>query len=319
MSKIDSEASGWAARLDRGLSHDEEIALETWLGADRRHQGAFLRQRAALSLLDRARALHGKPVAPVDGSLPEEIDVAPSRRRLLQYGTGLAAMLTGGIAWQLWPRARRITTDVGEIRHIPLEDGSVALVNSRSALQISFTERRRDVTLASGEAWFQVAKNRARPFTVSAGPAVAQAVGTAFDVRRHADSTEIIVTEGTVKVWPLAASNEAILVEAGHRAVVDRFGNFQRASLDSRASDQRLAWREGRIVLDKVTLGAAVEEFNRYHVEQLEIDPSLSDREVVGWFSTDDLDGFATTAASLVGGRVERDGSTLRIKKLQAE
>lgn len=319
MSKIDSEASRWAARLDRGLSHDEELALEAWLDADRRHQGAFLRQRAALSLLDRARALHGKSIEPIDESLPEEFVAVPSRRRLLQYGTGLAAMLTGGIAWQLWPKARRITTDVGEIRHIPLEDGSVALVNSRSALRIAFTEHRRDVTLTSGEAWFQVAKNRARPFTVSAGPAVAQAVGTAFDVRRHADSTEIIVTEGTVKVWPLAASHEAVLVEAGHRAVVDRFGALQRDLLDGRASDQRLAWREGRIVLDKMTLGAAVEEFNRYHVEQLEVDPSLSDREVVGWFSTDDLDGFATTAASLVGGHVERDGSTLRIKKSQVE
>ncbi|WP_240502190.1 FecR family protein [Sphingomonas panacis] len=315
MSKIDTEASEWAARLDRGLTADEEITLNQWLSADRRHQGAFLRQRAALSLLDRARALRGKPIEPVVGNENEEIDDAPSRRRLLKFGTGLAAMLAGGVAWQIWPRARRITTEVGEIRHVPLEDGSVAMVNSRSALRISFTEQRRDVTLASGEAWFQVAKNRERPFTVSAGPAVAQAVGTAFDVRRHADSTEIIVTEGIVRVWPLAATHAAVLVEAGHRAIVDQYGNLQRDLIDGPASDQRLAWREGRIVLDRMTLGAAVEEFNRYHVERLEVDPSLSDREVVGWFSTDDLDGFAATAASLVGGYVERDGATLRIKK----
>ncbi|RZF59219.1 iron dicitrate transport regulator FecR [Sphingomonas populi] len=316
---MDTEASAWAARLDRGLNVEEEAALDTWLIADRRHQGAFLRQRAALSLLDRARALHGKPADPVIEEVSVAPDHAPSRRRLLSYGTGLAAALTVGATWQFWPRARRIKTDVGEIRHIPLEDGSVAMVNSGSALRIAFTEHRRDVTLASGEAWFQVAKNHSRPFTVAAGPAVAQAVGTAFDVRRHADSTEIIVTEGTVKVWPLAATQEAVLIEAGHRVVVDRYSNLRRGLLDGSASDQRLAWREGRIVLDRMKLGAAVEEFNRYHVEQLEIDPSLSDREVVGWFSTDDINGFATTAASLVGGHVERDGSTIWIKKSSVE
>ena len=58
------------------------------------------------------------------------------------------------------------------------------MVNSASRLRVAFTRDRRDIDLAQGEAWFEVARNRNRPFTVHAGPVRVQAVGTAFDVRK---------------------------------------------------------------------------------------------------------------------------------------
>lgn len=304
---IDDLASQWAARLDRGLDSEERVDLADWLAADRRHQGALLRAQAALSLLDRGRAL-----SPTSDGAP--LDESTSRRQALRIGGGgIAAAIAAGLAWRLWPSGTPIATRVGEIRRLPLDDGSIAVVNSGSRMRVAFTRDRRDIELARGEAWFEVAHNRARPFTVAAGPLRVQAVGTAFDVRRKDGGAEVVVTEGRVKVWSTTSGVAPSFVDAGNRALLSDGAGIEIASLAPAVSDQRLAWREGRIVLDDMTLAAAAAEINRYHVEQLEVDPALADKQVVGWFRTDDLDGFASASAAMVGGRVVRDHNVIRI------
>lgn len=306
---IDDLACQWAARIERGLGDAERASLEEWIYADRRHRGALLRAQAALSLLDRGRAL-----SPATEEAPGETGPAPDRRRFLQFGGGaIAAAIAGGIGVRMWPKGTPISTGIGEIRRMPLGDGSVAVVNSASRLRVAFTRDARNIDLAEGEAWFEVAKNRARPFTVHAGPVRVQAVGTAFDVRRRDGGSEVTVTEGTVKLWSTASGAEPVFVTAGHRAVMTDEAGVEISSLAPATSDQSLAWREGRIVLDDMTLAAAAAEFNRYHAEQLVIDPALADKQVVGWFRTDDIDGFATASAAMVGGRVVRDRNVIRI------
>lgn len=305
---IDDLACRWAARMDRGLTTEEQVALEAWLADDRRHQGALLRAQAALSLLDRGRALNVR-----DEAEPAEAS-HPGRRQFLRFGgAGLAAALAAGLGWRSWFSGTPINTGVGEIRRMPLVDGSLAVVNSASRIRVAFTPERRDIELAHGEAWFEVAKNRVRPFTVMAGKARVQAVGTAFDVRRNGDGSDVLVTEGTVKVWSVSSDAEPVLVTAGQRAVVRETGAVEVASLGPTMSDHRLAWREGRIVLDDMTLADAAAEFNRYHDRKLEIDPTLADRQVVGWFHTDDIEGFARAGAVMVSGHVEEDDKVIRI------
>ena len=303
---IDDLACQWCARIDRGLDDAERAALDAWLAEDGRHRGALLRAQAALSFLDRARALNG-----VDDRPPEGLD----RRRVMLAGVvgAAAAAAAGGVGLRLLTRGTPIVTTVGEIRRLPLEDGSLAVVNSRTRLRVLFSDDRRDVELGQGEAWFQVAKNKARPFTVAAGPVRVQAVGTAFDVRRRDAASEVVVTEGVVKIWSTASSADPIFVAAGHRALVSDNAGVELAVVPPAASDQQLAWRSGLIVLDDMTLAAAAAEFNRYHDRQLEVDPALARRRVVGWFHTDDLDGFANASAAMVGGRVERTSNVIRI------
>ncbi|USI74774.1 FecR family protein [Sphingomonas morindae] len=300
---IDERACLWVARLDRGLSAAERAALESWLAADGRHRGALLRAQAAMSLLDRGRALSGGEAEPEAGAGAGAI-ARPDRRAALRLGGGaLAASLVAALGWRAWPRGRRITTAIGEIRHLPLDDGSVAVVNSGSRLVVAFRPERRAIALARGEAWFQVAHNRARPFVVRAGDAEIEAVGTAFDVRRDGDATEVTVTEGVVRITAPGAAPR--LLAAGDQARIGADG-VAIAALAPGASDRRLAWREGRIVLDDTSLAAAAAEFNRYHDDQLVVDERLAARRVVGWFQTDDLEGFARAGAAMVGGRVDR-------------
>ncbi|MET0310006.1 MAG: FecR domain-containing protein [Sphingomonas sp.] len=302
--QIEEASCRWAARLDRGLSTDESVELGDWLAGDTRRRGALLRAQAMMSMLDRGRAL---------GAQEEMLAEAPgiARRRLLWAGGGVAAALALGVGWSLWPVGTSVETAVGEIREIALEDGSHAAVNSASKVHFAFDAKTRNVKLAVGEAWFKVAKNRVRPFVVSVGPVRVEAVGTAFDVRRHESASEVIVTEGVVQIWP--ATGRPFLLAKGYRASVGDYGALQTNAVPDDKAGQRLAWRERRVVLDDMTLAAAAEEFNRYHAVRLQVDPSLAGRHVVGSFQTDDLDGFANASAALVGGHVERDGGAIRI------
>ncbi|WP_179562613.1 FecR domain-containing protein [Sphingomonas sp. R3G8C] len=325
---VDVRACQWAAALDRGLDAQEEAALDAWLGEDTRHRGALLRAQAGMALLDRCRALGsgGEAADDAGDAGPGEDgpgedgadDLAKSagwrttrRQALALAGVGVAGGLIGAGALALWPQGQGIRTRIGEMRRVPLADGSMAVVNSGSELNLSFTPRRRDVNLAQGEAWFQVAKAPDRPFTVRAGRVRVQAVGTAFNVRRAGVGVDVVVTEGTVKVW--SEGGEPLLVKAGQRAVLDDGVGLAVSAIAPDAAQQELAWREGQIVLDDVTLAQAAQRFNAYHEDRLEVDPALADKRVVGSFQTNDMDGFAQACAAMVGGRVERGNGVIRI------
>ena len=122
-------------------------------------------------------------------------------------------------------------TAIGALQKLDLPDGSVALLNTDSAIDTAFTATERRVRIVRGEVFFTVAKDAARPFVVTAGTVAVRAVGTAFNVQRHHGSVEVLVTEGRVRVTDAAdgrsllpkRETEAVeppLLAAGERAVV---------------------------------------------------------------------------------------------------
>ena len=177
-SEIDEEAADWAARVDaHGLDVERDPELQAWLKADARRAGALLRAQAAISFLDRGRAL-----AHVAPTVEAVVAQRPNRRALIA-GTGgaVAAALVGGIG--LWTaRPQRLDTRLGEIRRVPLADGSLVAINTKTALDVAMKPQSRHIVLKEGEAWFQVAKDPERPFVVAAGPVRVRALGTAFSV-----------------------------------------------------------------------------------------------------------------------------------------
>lgn len=286
--RMEREAAGWAARMDAGAWSDAmEAELERWLAGDPRRHGALLEAQAAWMTIDDADVLT-IPAPP--GARPEP---RFSRRWLVGAGGGLIAASLGGGLWLLG-RDARYATEIGEIRRVPLGDGSIAAINTASRISVRLAEARREVRLEAGEAWFQVARDRTRPFVVEAGPVRVQAVGTAFSVRRGADGADVMVTEGVVEAWASGAEPRRIRIAAGERAFIADNAAVRRAPAASSSIDRTLAWRNGKIDLGDRTVGEAVAEFNRYNRRQLVIvDPALAEEQLAGVFRTDDPEGFA--------------------------
>lgn len=291
-------AAAWVARMDGGdWSQADELELETWLARDRRHSGALLQAQAGWIALG-VPAGEARPAARTTIELP--------RRAILVGGmTAIAASLAGGLFWM--QSATTYRTELGEIRKLPLADGSSATINSASEVRIRLGKRHRTVTLARGEAWFRVAKDASRPFTVEAGNVAVQAVGTAFSVRRRGAGADVLVTEGVVEAWSATETRTRVRLAAGQRAYIGDDASVKLAPASPSAVDRALAWREGDIDLDGETLADAIEEFNRYNPRKLLLaDPALTAERFDGTFRTDDPDGFAAAVASSFGASIDR-------------
>lgn len=305
----------WAVRLDAGpLDADEQQALDAWLAADERRQGALLRAEAALAYLDRGRAL-----AETDGVPAEERSAAPrfGRRAFLAGGTLSALAAAGFAGFLLWtPRAEQIETVTGEVRRVPLADGSFASLNTASRVTVAMADDRRSVRLDQGEAWFQVAHDRRRPFIVEAGDVRVQAVGTAFSVRLRDGGAEVLVTEGVVETWLVGREGRRTRIAAGARGFVSEAAPRIAVAQAPEAVDRALAWRVGDLALNGEPLSYAVAEINRYNARQLVVDdPALAREPLVGYFRTNDPENFARAVASMVGARVTEDGQTIRLRR----
>jgi transmembrane sensor len=296
---IEIEAAEWIVRLDlHGRTPELEVELERWLRGDARRQGALLQVEAIWYSLDSMREA-------------EEIPPEPQRRRGISrrwlVGAGaasLAASLAGGLIW--WNVADHYSTTIGEIRRVPLADGTVIAVNTASDLSVRMGEKRREIILKTGEAWFQVAKDKSRPFLVEIGPVRAMAVGTSFSVRRREGGAEVLVSEGRVAAWVEGAEGHRVVISAGQRAFVANNAAISVARSEASEVDRALAWRGGKIDLDGDTLADAVAEFNRYNQRHIIVqDPLLAGERFYGVFRIDDPEGFAASVQSILEAPVD--------------
>lgn len=315
----DDDAVRWAIRRDSGpLDLAAQDALDRWLAEDERRQGALLRAEAALAYLDRGRAL-----AELRQVCAEEALITDRRPRFGRRAFLVGGMLSGvaaaglGSFLILQPRAAEIQTAVGEVRRVPLPDGSVASLNTASRLAVAMKEGpRRIVRLDEGEAWFQVAHDRARPFIVEAGDIRVQAVGTAFSVRRRDNGADVLVTEGVVETWVVGREAQRTRIAAGARGFVSDAAPKVEVANAPEEVDRALAWRTGEIALNGESLTYAVEEINRYNRKQLVIDdPALGHETLVGYFRTNEPENFGRAVANMTGARVIDQGDTIRLTR----
>lgn len=303
MSEIDNEAFAWVVRQRmRALDRTDMAAFDAWYAADIRHRGAYARAQAIENAMHIATGNHVVPAA--ENTRGRVL----SRRRNLVLG-GLAASMAavaGTFGYAALHQGTVLSTAKGEFRRVPLQDKSIASINSGSQIEVAFTRHQRRINLRKGEAWFEVAKDKSKPFIVAAGDALIRAVGTAFSVRRLAAGSEVLVTEGTVEVWSRDGTAARRLVSAGEHAFLARDAKAIPVTRQPDEVNRRLAWREGKLVLTRQTLGEAVADFNRYSPRTIVIvDPALRDQRLIGQYQLDAPELFARDVSLILDVPVE--------------
>lgn len=181
-----------------------------------------------------------------------------------------------------------VVTETGESRHLVLADGSAVDLAPGSAIAIDLDGQARRVSLLQGEAYFDVATDPLRPFSVVLDTHVVTALGTAFNLRRDGDGSALLsVREGRVRLSRESGvyaqqSELAILVE-GDRI---RFGP-NGAGTPARVRPEDIApWRDGRLVARDETISSVVEILERYWPGRILIaNDALSDARVSGIYS----------------------------------
>ncbi len=208
-------------------------------------------------------------------------------RRYLAYAASILVML--GLSWLAFyqqdgaathhtaqlastpePSAyRRIETAVSQVKKLTLPDSSVVWVNAMSTLRIpeSFGKPTRELFLDEGEAYFEVARNPAKPFIVYSRGLSTRVLGTAFNVNAYhrLGAVSVTVTHGKVAVTdsnqhPLAAQLTAAQQLVYHTA------SGTHTQTDG-VSNTAASWREGITHLHNATFENVARAFyNTYGV-----------------------------------------------------
>lgn len=265
----------WWTRLDcRASTPQEREAFVLWLTRDPANREAFEKVCRIWGELEGLRPLIG------------EFEVRPPRRlRHARVTAGLAALAFALLsyvffddAWiLLWAQAR---TGVAETKVLQLTDGSRIELGPRSAISLDFGQGKRNVTLLKGEAWFDVAPDGNRPFSVLVARGSVTALGTSFDISTAGERTEVTVAEHQVRVM---AGGPAIIVDEGEQSA---FGPDVPAVGPYRVQvDHVTAWRRGKLIFDDRPLAEVVSILRHYMRGYILIlDPSIRERRVSGVF-----------------------------------
>lgn len=293
--KRNREAADWILRNGNpNQSSSDRARFQEWLEQDPENCRTY---NAAERLMGDARqAIQSDPDL-------SNIDIEPrSVAKPLAVSLLVLAIATG--SFFAFDGPLRLQADMiagtDEMPSRTLEDGSVVQLNASSAISVDFTGERRVIHLLKGQAFFEVAHAKERPFTVIAGATSVTALGTAFDVRYGHDDTQVTVTENAVQLEFDGDLAKSVRVEQGEQASYD---NEKKETLVSRVDGLvALGWKRGQIAVDNAPLSYIVEEMNRHFQGRIVIASSeLADRRVSGTMKIAETDAALAYITKAIG------------------
>lgn len=246
-----------------------------------------------------------------------ELAARRTRRRtrtILSVVGAAAALAVAGTLWRPMTSPRAAIAQAEAPRRETLPDGSVIEARGDAAYAVRFDGAARRIALERGTAYFDVAKDAARPFIVTAAGVEVRAVGTAFSVEVGRAAVEVLVTEGRVAVAPPAAAPEsAVAAGAGVRVALETPG-IAAAPVQSVAAaelEEKLAWRVRLVEFSGTPLAEAIAVLNSHNrIRFVLADPALAAVKLSGVFRADRVAGVVRLLEDECGVRVERRGDT---------
>lgn len=177
-----------------------------------------------------------------------------------------------------------ITIPKGGQFQIVLSDGSKVWLNSASSITFpaAFSKTERRVTI-TGEAYFEVAKNKGMPFRVVAGKQTVEVLGTHFDINAYADESAIKTTlvEGSVKVS--ADSQSATLSPEQQSSVF--YNKPGKIGINTVDTDDILAWTTGHFQFEKAEIPLIMREAARWYDVEIKYEGEVPQRRFTGSIS----------------------------------
>jgi transmembrane sensor len=313
---IQEQASLWVSKMDRGLSKDEINQFQEWMKQSDFHRSSVFSLAALwddLSVLNELSALF-----PLENTNTRtnnyftKYALAASVAFILLFSSSFyfsGTLFSPTKNDQQFVELKTLKTDVGQQTRFTLTDGSRIKLNTNTLVKVSYSKKQRLLTLVRGEARFDVAKDKSRPFIVTAGKQSFTALGTIFNVQKDTDKEmELVVTEGRVLVTKSSESLiniskvlttlsveqlPGLLVVSGEKSMItdSRKPAAKKASFEQ--IQRELAWQQGMLVFNGDPLAEALTEVSRYTTAEFEIfSPELATIKVAGYFKANDIDGL---------------------------
>jgi transmembrane sensor len=334
------EAAQWSARLAApDCSEIEQRRFEKWLVQSSAHRAAFEEVQCTAEAISASMAIDPRLQQLLDQALAAGAELPDSANRVeslpaIQSGgnsinrshslllrrfaaaAGVACLMIA--AWTIvGVNGMNLERDANVIaieapkrsaRLATLPDGTRVHVDAGAKLIVSFSPSARRVELAKGRAYFEVAHDASRPFSVTANGTRTVALGTKFEVQRQESETVVTLAEGSVAVS--GTVNGATWQQRLSPGEQLDIGKNEQAQLRKVDAQEITSWSRGWLVFRGTPLVDALQEINRYSVKQVvTADDSLLALNVAGSFVAGDAQSIVDAIAEVLPIRVVDGGN----------
>ncbi|NER13873.1 DUF4974 domain-containing protein [Leptobacterium flavescens] len=183
-----------------------------------------------------------------------------------------------------------ISTENGQKKEVTLPDGSVVVLNIDSQLTYpdKFEDNIREITL-NGEAFFDIAHNKEKPFIVNTNNIKVKVLGTSFNVKSYPTDKKVETTLVTGKVELLHEEESPIILEPSQKAVFHK--KEKKVEIKEVKTSDVIAWREGKLIFNKTSIEQVILDLERkYNTKFIINSPKLLNYEYTGTFDNLTLD-----------------------------
>ena len=252
--------------FEGNASFEEEVAVKQWMEESTENRQSFLKER---KLFD-AMLLLGNEKVIKAGKKRYSINLSSLRTELIKIAAVIAITLGGSYLYHQYlfekelMATNTISVPAGQRINMTLTDGTNVWLNARTSLTypVKFSKKNRQVIL-DGEAYFEVAKDKTKPFIVQTNKYNVEVLGTKFDVNAYSETGEFETTlmSGSVRVastsdpaqkLTLKPNNKVYLQDGElHVSVVDDFNPYR--------------WKEGLICFKNESFTSIMKDFEKYY------------------------------------------------------
>ena len=294
----------------KGESDAEEcLEVEAWYHASAEHKKQLDQLYYMLFVGERKVAMDGVDTENSLSVLKDRIKHKESEKKSVhrihvskwkRYAMPLAAFLCGllvSVGALYWISSGKsagyiFATESGQRAQAVLPDGTKVWLNASTQIVYKpyFWKRERQVDL-SGEAYFEVSRNKTKPFVVNSNDVRTCVLGTKFNVRARPSEEKVVTTllKGSVKVQlPGQSEEEGILLKPGQMLSVDT-RTMQPMLTEANRPGDVLLWINGKLKFEQATLQEIVQCLEKhFDVHFIISDAQLQKDRFTCTFSTDD-------------------------------
>ncbi|MDN5216157.1 FecR domain-containing protein [Fulvivirgaceae bacterium BMA12] len=260
------------------ISQPEREELDTWLSENEGNRVEF---DLLKKIWDRTGRLRKDQTVEVNEAWSRFVEMRDQKRSRVILMPGwawrVAAMLVIGIslsylAWEQWrrPDMIHIVTRAHKQSEISLPDGTRVWLNRNSKLTYpeAFTGSDREVQL-EGEAFFEVIRNEAQPFVITASDVAVRVLGTSFNVKSEIGLAEVVVATGQVALYELENEKQQVILNPSDKGIfIEKSGKL----IKKQNTDPNfLAWKTGKLVFENMALGDVVNTISTVYDKQIEL------------------------------------------------
>ncbi|MGO4875090.1 FecR family protein [Pedobacter psychrotolerans] len=176
-----------------------------------------------------------------------------------------------------------LTTAKGETYVLTLPDKSRVWMNAASSLtySTSLNEHNERRVKLDGEAYFQIAKDKAHPFIVESKDQEVEVLGTHFNINSYGDDKIVRTTllEGSVKVVFQKGERTEKILKPGQQSILLPDNRIAIKEVDVK---EAVAWRDGKFIFDREDMGTIMRKVARWYNVEVIFEDDIQNKQITG-------------------------------------